>query len=72
MPNHESSLALLVHPHQLEVQEFSSYALVVDARGRAEFAADHIADAINVSVRNASLQLPPKLHTSVGDSESPR
>ena len=70
MPNQEASLALLVHPHQLEVQEFTSYALVVDARGRAEFAIDHIADAINVPVRDASLQLKRRSHTSVDDSES--
>ena len=70
MPHQEASLALLVHPHQLEVQEFSSYALVVDARSRAEFAVDHIADAINVPVRDASLQLPPKTHASIDDSES--
>jgi tRNA 2-selenouridine synthase len=40
----------LVHPHQLEVQEWSSYALVIDARSPHESAEDHIPGAINLPV----------------------
>lgn len=42
--------AALVHPHQLEVQEFSSYALVIDARSPHEYAEDHIPGAVNLPV----------------------
>jgi tRNA 2-selenouridine synthase len=42
--------ASLVHPHQLEVQEFSSYSLVIDARSPHEYAEDHIPGAVNLPV----------------------
>jgi tRNA 2-selenouridine synthase len=42
--------ASLVHPHQLEIQEFSSYALVIDARSPHEYAEDHIPGAVNLPV----------------------
>ena len=42
--------AALVHPHQLAVQEFASYALVIDARSPHEFAQDHIPGAVNLPV----------------------
>jgi len=35
-----------VHPHQLEVQDWASYALVIDARPPREFAQDHIPGAV--------------------------
>jgi tRNA 2-selenouridine synthase len=41
-----------IHPHDLEVQEFSSYALVIDARSPREFAEDHIPGAVNLPVVN--------------------
>ncbi|MBE2242161.1 MAG: tRNA 2-selenouridine(34) synthase MnmH [Burkholderiaceae bacterium] len=44
------SSAALVHPHQLAVQEFASYALVIDARSPREFAQDHIPGAVNLPV----------------------
>ena len=44
------STAALVHPHQLAVQEFASYALVIDARSPHEFAQDHIPGAVNLPV----------------------
>lgn len=40
----------LVHPHQIEVQEFSSYALVIDARPRTAFDEDHLPRAVNLPV----------------------
>jgi tRNA 2-selenouridine synthase len=40
----------LVHPHQIEVQEFASYGLVIDARSTAEYVEDHIPGAINLPV----------------------
>jgi tRNA 2-selenouridine synthase len=42
--------AALVHPHQLEVQEFSSYSLVIDARSPHEYEEDHIPGAVNLPV----------------------
>ena len=42
--------ASLVHPHQLEVQEFSTYSLVIDAQSPHEFDEDHIPGAVNLPV----------------------
>ena len=39
-----------VHPSQIGVREFTSYALVIDARSPHEFAEDHIPGAINLPV----------------------
>jgi tRNA 2-selenouridine synthase len=44
------STAALVHPHQLEVQDFASYALVIDARSPHEYAEDHVPGAVNLPV----------------------
>ena len=44
------STACLVHPHQLEVQDFASYSLVIDARSPHEYAEDHIPGAVNLPV----------------------
>lgn len=40
----------LVHPQQLAVQEFASYALVIDARSPHEYAEDHLPGAVNLPV----------------------
>jgi tRNA 2-selenouridine synthase len=50
MPTHLASLDSLVHPHQMEVQEFSSYALVIDARSAGAYQEDHLPGAVNVPV----------------------
>src|SRR5574337_1324721 len=42
--------AALVHPQQLGVREFASYALVIDARSPHEFAEDHVPGAVNLPV----------------------
>lgn len=42
--------APLLHPHQLEVQEWGYYALVIDARSPHEYADDHIPGAVNLPV----------------------
>ena len=42
--------AALVDPQQLGVQEFASYALVIDARSPHEFADDHVPGAVNLPV----------------------
>jgi tRNA 2-selenouridine synthase len=39
-----------VHPQQLGVREFASYALVIDARSPHEFAEDHVPGAVNLPV----------------------
>jgi tRNA 2-selenouridine synthase len=44
------STACLVHPHQLEVQDFASYSLVIDARSPHEYAEDHVPGAVNLPV----------------------
>jgi len=43
------SLAGVVHPHAIEVQDFSHYALVIDVRPRASYEEDHIPGAIQVT-----------------------
>ena len=50
MPTHLASLDSLVHPHQMEVQEFASYALVIDARSAEAYPEDHLPGAVNVPV----------------------
>lgn len=58
MPTHLASLDSLVHPHQMEVQEFSSYALVIDARSAEAYQEDHIPGAVSVPVAPQRLQVP--------------
>lgn len=55
--------ALPVHPHQLEVQEFDSYALIVDLRAAEAHAVDHIPRAVSMSVDapNAGTELTATL-----------
>jgi tRNA 2-selenouridine synthase len=48
-----ASVEALVHPHQIEVQEFRSYDLVIDARSPEAFQEDRIPGAINVPVSDA-------------------
>ena len=50
MTAHPSALDAWVHPHQIEVQEFASYALVIDARARGAFDEDHLPGAVNLPV----------------------
>ena len=44
------SQAVFAHPHQLEVQEWDSYAMVLDARSPHEYEDDHIPGAVNLPV----------------------
>jgi tRNA 2-selenouridine synthase len=48
MPNPPASLFSAVHPFQLEVQDFETYALLVDARAATAFADDHLPGAVSV------------------------
>lgn len=48
MPASPFAHALPVHPHQLEVQEFDTYALIVDLRSAEAFAVDHIPHAVSM------------------------
>lgn len=41
-------LLLPVHPHQLEVQEFDSYELILDLREAESYADDHLPGAVSV------------------------
>lgn len=50
MPEFASPLSSLLHPHQIEVQEFDSYALVIDARPPTEYEEDHLPGAVNLPV----------------------
>ena len=52
MHNEVETAGALVHPHQLEVQEWASYAMVIDARSPHEYAEDHIPGAVNLPVVN--------------------
>ncbi len=38
------------HPHQLEVDDFQRYDIIIDARSPREFAEDHIPGAVNLPV----------------------
>ncbi|RZA15170.1 MAG: hypothetical protein EOP02_25215, partial [Proteobacteria bacterium] len=48
-----ASVETLVHPHQIEVQEFSSYDLVIDARSPEAYLEDRIPGAVNIPVTEA-------------------
>lgn len=48
MPASPTPLELPVHPHQLEVQEFAAYELILDARAAVAFAADRIPGATSL------------------------
>lgn len=50
MTTSEERLLPLVHPQQLGVRDFASYALVIDARSPHEYAKDHIPGAVNLPV----------------------
>ena len=54
------SLAGVFHPHAIEVQDFSYYALVIDVRSRAEYDDDHIPGAVQL--------LPPEPEAASSDS----
>lgn len=48
-PPEIESLAGAFHPHAIEVQDFSHYALVIDVRTREEYENDHIPGAVQFS-----------------------
>ena len=50
LPSAIETTTCLVHPHQLEVRDFASYSLVIDARSPHEYAEDHIPGAVNLPV----------------------
>lgn len=59
-PPEIESLAGAFHPHAIEVQDFSHYALVIDVRTREEYEDDHIPGAVQFSpavVDQASLAI---------------
>lgn len=59
--------ALPVHPHQLEVQEFDSYALIVDLRPADAYAIDHIPRAVSVPrPSGADSTSPPRTGADIG------
>ncbi len=64
------TVAGLVHPHQLEVQDFSAYALIVDARPAQAFADDHIPAAVNWPVLSDSEQSEFERHLQADRSQA--
>lgn len=48
-----ASVEALVHPHQIEIQEFGSYDLVIDARSPEAYREDQIPGAVSVPVTEA-------------------
>jgi tRNA 2-selenouridine synthase len=54
MPASPHPHALPVHPHQLEVQEFDTYDLIVDLRACEAFDRDHIPRAVSVPCARSS------------------
>ena len=53
------SLGGAFHPHAIEVQDFSTYALILDVRPRAAFEDDHIPGAIQVDPPGTSSAQSP-------------
>ncbi len=47
-PDSQPDVPLLSHPLQLEVLEFSTYALVIDARSPHEYEEDHLPTAVKI------------------------
>ncbi len=64
------TVAGLVHPHQLEVQDFSAYALIVDARPAQDFADDHLPAAVNWPVLSDSEQSEFERHLQADRSQA--
>jgi len=64
------TVAGLVHPHQLEVQDFSAYALIIDARPPQDFADDHLPAAVNWPVLSDSEQAEFERHVLADRSQA--
>ncbi|WP_430421455.1 rhodanese-like domain-containing protein [Methylibium petroleiphilum] len=69
MPTQLASLDSLVHPHQIEVQEFDSYGLVIDARSSEAYQEDHIPGAVSVPVASQRLQVSNAEETTLVASD---
>lgn len=69
MPTQLASLDSLVHPHQIEVQEFDSYGLVIDARSTEAYQEDHIPGAVSVPVASQHLQVSKAERTTLVASD---
>lgn len=52
LDSHEQRQSPQAHPHQLEIRDFSEYAVVIDARSPREYAEDHIPGALSLPVVN--------------------
>jgi tRNA 2-selenouridine synthase len=71
------SLAGAFHPHAIEVQDFSYYALVIDVRSREEFEDDHIPGAVRVELslsdteRRQTPSDDPAAHAGVPSDNGP-
>lgn len=59
-----ASVAVAVHPHQIEVQDFDVYDLIIDARSAREYTLDRLPGAVNLPL---ALSRPRSVH---GDAES--
>lgn len=53
MPARLPPLGALVHPHQIEVQDFAWYALVIDARRREAYDEDRVPGAVSIPVQTS-------------------
>jgi len=62
------SLAGVFHPHAIEVQDFSHYALIIDMRPRVDFEADHIPGAVQMTPADAPLLLSTRSDDDVATS----
>ena len=58
-PPEIESLAGAFHPHAIEVQDFSHYALVIDVRTPQEYEDDHIPGAVQFSPAVVSAPAAP-------------
>jgi tRNA 2-selenouridine synthase len=61
-----------VHPHQIEVQDFGSYALIADLRPAPDFALDHVPGAVNLPWARTSAPHPsPPPGSDAGIDDDP-
>lgn len=72
MPGFASPLSSLLHPHQIEVQEFDAYALVIDARPAAEYEEDHLPGAVNLPVAPLAIPIRAAGSAHANSSNEPR
>lgn len=66
VPDSPEAFSPPVHPHQLEIQEFTNYGLIIDARPLAAFENDHLPGAVCLPAAWSNTGVA--LHTGAGSA----